>query len=103
MHEYVEVPMAWSRHRSTALELTVSILRKNRRPLSLQEIVAEIHKIDRTVLSGSSPEKSLYSMLYRHARRRAEGNPISTFKGNGAAPEFGTCVGDDRRLNFYLK
>lgn len=82
--------MSWSRLTSNAEELMVTILRKKRRPMSLNEIIEEIQAIDPTALTGRTPRNSLYSVVYRRERRRAE---------HGERPLFKTIV--ERREVLY--
>lgn len=65
--------------------LTVEVLLEtpNHSPLSIHEIVAEIKKIAPRALSGKTPNKSLYSVIYRREKRRREfeePNAFITFK-----------------------
>ena len=65
--------------------LMVEVLLKtpDHSPLSIHEIVAEIKKIAPQVLSGKTPSKSLYSVIYRREKRRrefAEPNAFITFR-----------------------
>jgi hypothetical protein len=64
--------MRWSRHLSITEELMVSVLKKQRKPLRLPEIVDEIRRLNPSVLDGKSPRNSLYSIVYRRERRRVE-------------------------------
>lgn len=62
--------MIWSRKRSDIEALMVEILIKRGAPMSLYEIAEEIRRISPTSLSGQTPRKSLYSIIYRREKRR---------------------------------
>ena len=61
-----------NRKKSTSEQLMVNILAKSKQPLTLNEIVSEILSINPSALSGNTPCKSLYSVIYRREKRRAE-------------------------------
>ena len=50
----------------------MAVLSEANMPLEMGEIVKRIKNKDRSVLKGMTPEKSLYSVIYRRERRRAE-------------------------------
>jgi len=53
-------------------ELMVNVLNHAKQPLSLDEVVTEIIKISPTTLTGKTPNKSLYSIIYRREKQRKE-------------------------------
>lgn len=64
----------------------VAVLKKRKRPLSLLEVVEAIQKLDPCALSGNTPQKSLYSIIYRLEKRRSEKGEKIMFRtvvGNG--------------------
>lgn len=72
--------MGWSRHLSVTEDLMVSVLKKQRKPLRLREIVDEIRRLDPSVLDGKSPVNSLYSIIYRREKRRKEAGGKTLFR-----------------------
>lgn len=63
-------------------EAMVEVLRKVKGPLTLGEIVALIRKADPSLLAGATPTNSLYSMLVRRERFRAEQGLGKLFETN---------------------
>lgn len=55
---------------SRAEELMAEILAKRKTPMTLGEIVDAILRQDPTVLGGATPEKSMYSIVFRREKRR---------------------------------
>ncbi|WP_161556295.1 HTH domain-containing protein [Dickeya undicola] len=53
-------------------QLMIQVLESATQPLNLTEIVEAINAIDDTNLTGKTPEKSLYSIVYRREKRRKE-------------------------------
>lgn len=64
--------MPWDRSKSKLELLLVQALRNADEPLTLNEIVKEIQVIDSSAFTGKSPKNSLYSIIYRREKRRAE-------------------------------
>jgi len=64
--------MSWNRQKSNLEELMVEILKKNKKPLTLLEVVDEISKSNPEAFSGKTPGKSLYSTIYRREKARIE-------------------------------
>ncbi len=60
-------------------QLMFQVLESAMQPLNLAEIVNAIKAIDNTSLAGKTPDKSLYSIIYRREKRRKE---------NGQSPMF---------------
>lgn len=65
---------------SQAEDAMVKVLKKAKGPMSLAEIVSEIQKLHSTILSGQTPTKSLYSIVYRREKRRREDGEKPLFK-----------------------
>lgn len=53
-------------------QLMIQVLESAMQPLNLAEIVNAINAIDGSSLTGKTPEKSLYSIIYRREKRRKE-------------------------------
>lgn len=69
--------MALDRGISTNEQLMIQVLESSSHSLNMVEIVKAISDIDRTVLAGRTPVKSLYSIIYRREKRRKEqGYPL---------------------------
>lgn len=64
--------MSWTRQKSDLETLMVAVLKKRKRALSLGELVSEIKRLDSSELTGRTPTKSLYSVIYRREKRRLE-------------------------------
>lgn len=64
--------MAWNRSISKNEQLMISVLETAGQSLNMSEIVKAIAKKDKSALSGKTPEKSLYSIIYRREKRRKE-------------------------------
>jgi len=62
--------MTWNRQTSDLEALMVDVLKKQRKPLSLSEVVAEIEKLNDGAFTGKTPVNSLYSIIYRREKRR---------------------------------
>ncbi|WP_445374016.1 HTH domain-containing protein [Photorhabdus tasmaniensis] len=60
-------------------QLMIQVLESAMQPLNLAEIVEAINAIDDTSLTGKTPEKSLYSIVYRREKRRREKSQIPMF------------------------
>ncbi len=58
----------------------VRVLADSGKPLTLEEIVLRIQKMNPMVLSGTSPAKSLYSVIYRREKTRADDGEPGLFK-----------------------
>ncbi|EGR1136740.1 hypothetical protein FXE61_07315 [Vibrio cholerae] len=71
--------MPWDRKMSRNEQLMFQVLESAMQPLNLTEIVNAIKAIDNTSLAGKTPDKSLYSIIYRREKRRKE---------NGQPPMF---------------
>ncbi|MRF68118.1 hypothetical protein GIJ48_16715 [Escherichia coli] len=71
--------MPWDRKMSRNEQLMFQVLESAMQPLNLAEIVNAIKAIDNTSLAGKTPDKSLYSIIYRREKRRKE---------NGQSPMF---------------
>ncbi|WP_225315780.1 HTH domain-containing protein [Aeromonas caviae] len=57
----------------------IQVLEAAMQPLNLTEIVNAINSIDDTSLAGRTPEKSLYSIIYRREKRRRESGQKTVF------------------------
>ncbi len=64
--------MPWDRKMSRNEQLMFQVLESAMQPLNLAEIVNAIKAIDNTSLAGKTPDKSLYSIIYRREKRRKE-------------------------------
>lgn len=53
-------------------ELTIAVLENANQPLLISEIVEEIRKIKPDQFKGKTPNKSLYSIIYRNDAKRRE-------------------------------
>ena len=60
-------------------QLMIEVLESSSEPLNLNEIVEEINKLDKNCLTGKSPSKSLYSIIYRREKRRSLNNEEPMF------------------------
>ncbi|MEI7376124.1 MULTISPECIES: HTH domain-containing protein [Dickeya] len=63
-------------------QLMIQVLESATQPLNLTEIVEAINVIDNTSLTGKTPEKSLYSIVYRREKRRREKGQTPIFTVN---------------------
>lgn len=72
--------MAWTRNASASEKLMVDVLRNANKVLTLDEIVKQISHRNPTALSGKTPNKSLYSVVYRRENRRKERGLLVLFK-----------------------
>lgn len=57
---------------SKAENLMVEALKRSGKPLTLEEIVELIHGQDSSILSGATPTKSLYSIIFRREAKRKQ-------------------------------
>lgn len=64
--------MTWSRQFSKTEELMLRLLRGNKKGMTLRQLVDEIRGIDSSCLTGKMPVNSLYSIIYRKEKKRAE-------------------------------
>lgn len=62
--------MGLSSKKSKNETMMIDVLKEANEPLNLAEIVQLIHKKDASILSGKTPEKSLYSTIYRREKMR---------------------------------
>lgn len=69
-----------ARNKTSTEKLAVSILTDTKEPMLISEIVEIIKKQSPTHLTGKTPEKSFYSMIYRNEKRRVENNQSPIFK-----------------------
>lgn len=53
-------------------QLMIEVLKASSQSLNMAEIAAAIQKKDSLVLTGKTPEKSLYSIIYRRESKRKE-------------------------------
>ena len=59
--------------RSSKIEqLMIEVLKASAQSLNMAEIAAAIKKKDNQVLTGKTPDKSLYSIIYRREAKRKE-------------------------------
>jgi hypothetical protein len=72
--------MYWDRRKSISEQLMIDILTKSNQPLLLDEIVKKILVLDPSALTGKTPMKSLYSVIYRREKRRTERGTESLFE-----------------------
>ncbi|NKI73632.1 hypothetical protein Dpoa2040_000845 [Dickeya sp. CFBP 2040] len=71
--------MPWDRNVSRNEQLMLQVLESAVQPLNLREIVNAINAINNTSLAGKTPEKSLYSIIYRREKRRKENGQTPIF------------------------
>lgn len=64
--------MSWNRNKSTTEQLMVDVLAKSKQALTMDEIISEILSRNPSALTGKTPRNSLYSVVYRREKRRAE-------------------------------
>lgn len=60
-----------SRRKSELEEIVLQVLKTNQKPLSLEQIVKEIQKLNSSLLNGPTPKNTLYAMIYKRENRRA--------------------------------
>jgi len=72
--------MSWDRNTSTSEQLMVEVLEDAKQALTLDEIVSAMQNRDPSVLTGKTPTKSLYSVVYRREKRRSERGLKALFK-----------------------
>lgn len=72
--------MSWNRNKSTVEQLMVDVLADSQQALTLGEIVSEILSMNPSALTGKTPRNSLYSVIYRREKRRAERGLGALFK-----------------------
>ena len=80
--------MNWDRSISTTEQYLVEVLRKSEKELSIHEIIDRIRNINPNILSGKTPHKSLYSIIYKREKQRLErGQPplLNVTKRGGAS------------------
>lgn len=65
---------------SRAEELMIEILARRRTPMTLGEIVDAMLRQEPSVLSGATPQKSMYSIIFRREKRREAGEMPLLFK-----------------------
>lgn len=82
--------MTWNRQKSDLETMMVAVLKKQKKALTLGEVVSEIEKIEPSAFTGQTPVNSLYSIIYRREKRRVE---------NGSQPLF--LVEKDRNSSVY--
>ena len=58
----------------------VNVLAESKKSLTLDEIVSKILSNNPSALTGKTPKNSLYSVVYRREKRRAERGMHSLFK-----------------------
>lgn len=63
-------PMSWTRQTSQLEGYLYEVLAKAKTPLTLTEIVAKIRLKHPDAFTGGTPERSLYSVIYRREGRR---------------------------------
>jgi hypothetical protein len=66
--------------KKSSVDHMVAILEKYKRPMNLIEVVEKIQKLDPYALSGNTPRKSLYSVVYRREKRRSEKGEKALFR-----------------------
>lgn len=57
-------------NKSSLEELMIYVLKQAEKPLTLREISDQILKLNQKILTGSHPNKSLYSVIYRREKKR---------------------------------
>lgn len=62
--------MNWNRHKSKLEALVVDVLSESSNPLTISEIAEIIAEREPGVFNGPTPERSLYSIIYRREKRR---------------------------------
>lgn len=72
--------MSWNRKKSTTEQLMIDVLAKSKQALTMDEIVSEILSNNPSALTGKTPRNSLYSVVYRREKRRAERGLQALFK-----------------------
>ena len=65
---------------SAAEDLMAKVLRKSGKPLTIKEIAERIRGMDRRVLTGATPDRSLYSIVYRRESRREQAGWATLFQ-----------------------
>lgn len=74
--------MSWSRSTSASEQLMVEVLAESGQSLTLDEIVEQILLKNTNTLTGNTPKKSLYSVIYRREKRRKERGQTTLFLTN---------------------
>gem|GEM_PF-2124793 len=74
--------MSWDRSISNSEQLMVDVLVAENQALTLDEIVTQILILNPNALTGKTPKKSLYSIIYRREKRRKEKGVSPLFKTN---------------------
>lgn len=64
--------MTWDRKKSQLEELMVNVLQNSNKPMRLPEIMAAIKEGNPQATTGKTPINSLYSVVYRNEKRRAQ-------------------------------
>lgn len=64
--------MSYSQRISQNEQAMVDVLNSSDIPLNLSEIVEAIHSENADILKGKTPERSLYSIIYRREMKRKE-------------------------------
>lgn len=65
---------------SRAEELMVEILARRKTPMTLSEIVDAMLRQEPSVLIGATPQKSMYSIVFRREKRRKAGRMPLLFR-----------------------
>ena len=68
---------SWSRHQSDYEKAAIKILEGAGKPLTIREIVERIIARRLVDISGKTPEKTLYALIYKKERlRKSRGQPL---------------------------
>lgn len=71
--------MSWSRQKNLLEEMMVKVLQDSKEPMTLNDIVDSIRKNNPGAFRGKTPKNSLYSIIYKHEKRRKERNEEMLF------------------------
>ncbi|KAA5951120.1 MULTISPECIES: HTH domain-containing protein [unclassified Pantoea] len=68
-----------SRRRSDLEKIAIKILKRNKEPLSLLHLFEKIHQKYPLLLSGQTPQNTLYAMIYKREKRRVMDGEAAIF------------------------
>ncbi|NRB38347.1 MAG: hypothetical protein HRU20_07740 [Pseudomonadales bacterium] len=74
--------MSWNRNVSSLEQLMIDVLLEEKEPLTINEIVENIINRSPNSLTGKTPNKSLYSIIYRREKRRIEKGEALLFQAS---------------------
>lgn len=67
---------------SLSEKLMIQVLKEYPNGLTLNEIVHKIQILNKDILTGENPNKSLYSVIYRRGNKRKENGELPLFLAN---------------------